>query len=159
MRDEQTATATVHGIEGITAEDAARYAAPEMLRHIVLDFRQMKSFSAAPLVMERAEGIWYWDIHGKRYLDGISGIFVVNVGHANPRVRAALHQQIDRLCFAPPLHGTNVPAIELASLVAHLTPGDLNTVKLLSGGSEATEAAVKPAASIIGRRAIPSSTR
>ena len=83
--------------------------------------------------MARAEGIWYWDVHGKRYLDGISGIFVVNVGHANPRVRAALHRQLDTLCFAPPLHATNVPAIELANLVASITPGDLNTVKLLLG--------------------------
>jgi adenosylmethionine-8-amino-7-oxononanoate aminotransferase len=76
-------------------------------------------------------------------LDGISGVFTVNVGHNNPRVRAALHRQIDEICFAPPLHATNIPAIELANLVASLTPGDLNTVKLLSGGSEATETAMK----------------
>ncbi len=124
-------------------DDLARYVSPEMLRHIVLDFQQMKRFVDDPLVMARAEGIWYWDVNGKRYLDGISGIFTVNVGHANPRVLAALHQQLDRICFAPPLHATNVPAVELASLVAQITPGDLNTVKLLSGGSEATEVAMK----------------
>jgi len=125
------------------ANDLARYASPEMLRHMVLDFRQMKNFLAEPLVMARAEGVWYWDVQGRRYLDGISGIFTVNVGHANPRVTAALHRQIDQICFAPPLHATNVPAVELANLVASITPGDLNTVKLLSGGSEATEAAIK----------------
>jgi len=125
------------------ADDLVRYASPEMLRHMVLDFRQMKNFLAEPLVMARAEGVWYWDVRGRRYLDGISGIFTVNVGHANPRVTAALHRQIDQICFAPPLHATNVPAVELANLVASITPGDLNTVKLLSGGSEATEAAIK----------------
>src|SRR5207237_841009 len=70
-------------------EDLARYASPDMLRHIVLDFRQMKSFLAAPLVMARAEGIWYWDSEGKRYLGRLAGIFVVNVSHANPPPMAA----------------------------------------------------------------------
>src|SRR5579871_4362141 len=123
--------------------ELARYASPEMLGHMVLDLRQMKSFIADPLVMARAEGIWYWDVNGKRYLDGISGIFVVNVGHANPRVLEALHRQLDTICFAPPLHATNVPAVELANLVSSIMPGDLKTIKLLSGGSEATEAAIK----------------
>ena len=118
---------------------------PEMLRHMLLDFQQMKSYVQDPLVMARAEDIYYWDVNGKRYIDGISGIFTVNVGHANPRVRAALHRQIDTLCFAPPLHATNVPAVELANLLTTITPGDLNTVKLLSGGSEATEVAMKMA--------------
>jgi len=124
-------------------DDLSQYASPDLLRHIVLDFRQMKSFAQAPLIMARAEGIWYWDVNGKRYLDGISGVFTVNVGHANPRVLSALHRQIDQICFAPPLHATNVPAVQLAKLVADIAPGDINTVKLLSGGSEATEAAMK----------------
>jgi adenosylmethionine-8-amino-7-oxononanoate aminotransferase len=143
MVEEQIASPAAAHDAAAGQGDLARYASPDMLRHIVLDFRQMKSFLAEPLVMARAEGIWYWDVDGKRYLDGISGIFVVNVGHANPRVLAALHRQLDTLCFAPPLHGTNIPAVELANLVARVTPGDLNTVKLLSGGSEATEAAIK----------------
>ena len=145
MLDERTQHPAVDTMNPLQCddEDRTQYTSPDMLRHIVLDFRQMKNFLAEPLVMERAEGIWYWDVHGKRYLDGISGVFVVNVGHANPRVLAALHRQIDQICFAPPLHATNVPAVELANLVASLTPGDLNTIKLLSGGSEATEAALK----------------
>jgi adenosylmethionine-8-amino-7-oxononanoate aminotransferase len=51
--------------------------------------------------------------------------------------------QIERLTFAPPLHGTNTPAVKLAAKIAEITPGDLDTVKLLSSGSEATEAAMK----------------
>ena len=124
-------------------EDLTAFASPELLRHMVLDFRQMRSFVTEPVVMARAEGIYYWDVFGKRYVDGISGIFVVNVGHGNRRVIDALHRQLEQICFAPPLHATNVPAVELANLVAEITPGDLNTIKLLSGGSEATEAAIK----------------
>lgn len=139
MRDDPTALVSPPGDDA----DLSRYASPEMLRHIVLDFKQMRSFIADPLVMARAEGIYYWDVRGKRYIDGLSGIFVVNVGHANPRVLAAMRAQMEQICFAPPLHSTNVAAVELANLVASVTPGDLNTVKLLSGGSEATEAAMK----------------
>jgi adenosylmethionine-8-amino-7-oxononanoate aminotransferase len=141
MIEEQTA-ATI-GEAADDNGDLTRYASPELLRHIVLDLRQMKSFLDEPLVMARAEGIWYWDVYGKRYLDGCSGIFVVNIGHGNQRVREALHRQIDQITFAPPLHSTNVPAVELASLIASITPGDLNTVKLFSTGSETTEAAMK----------------
>ncbi|MDG6983843.1 MAG: aminotransferase class III-fold pyridoxal phosphate-dependent enzyme, partial [Nitrososphaerota archaeon] len=104
---------------------------------------QMKDFAKDPLVMKSAQGVWYEDVHGKRYLDGLSGVFVVNVGHGNRRVIDAMKQQLDELAFAPPLHATNMRAIELAALLAKVTPGDLHTFKLLSGGSEATESAMK----------------
>jgi len=116
---------------------------PDRLKRLVLDFRQMAQFVREPLVMERADGVWYWDVQGKKYLDGISGIFVVTVGHNNPRVVRAVQEQVAKLAFAPPLHAANVPAVELANLLTEILPGDLNTVKLLSGGSEATEAAMK----------------
>lgn len=115
----------------------------EDLRHIVVDFQQMQEFSKDPLIIAKAEGITYEDIHGKRYFDGLSGVFVVNVGHNNRRVIEAMKAQLDQLSFAPPLHSTTPQAIELGRMIAELTPGDLNTVKLVSGGSEATEAAMK----------------
>jgi adenosylmethionine-8-amino-7-oxononanoate aminotransferase len=111
----------------------------------MLDLRQMKSFVADPLIMARADGIWYEDVHGKRYMDGLSGIFVVAVGHNNRRVIDAMHAQLEQITFAPPLHATNVPALRLAEKLAEITPGDLNTIKLMSSGSEATEAAMKMA--------------
>jgi adenosylmethionine-8-amino-7-oxononanoate aminotransferase len=123
--------------------DTTDLLAAESLKHIVLDFRQMADFVQEPLVFERAEGVRYWDVNGKEYLDGISGIFVVTVGHNNPRVVRAVQEQVGRLAFAPPLHGTCVTAVQLGNLLTSITPGDLNTVKLLSGGSEATEAAMK----------------
>jgi adenosylmethionine-8-amino-7-oxononanoate aminotransferase len=118
---------------------------PDVLRHAVLDFRQMSAFVQNPLIFDRAEGVHYWDIDGKHYLDGLSGIFVVAVGHRNRRVIQAMTEQMERITFAPPLHGTNDRNIELCARLAELTPGDLNTVKLLSSGSEATETAMKVA--------------
>jgi len=116
---------------------------PEVLRHSVLDFRQMSEFVQDPLIFDRAEGVHYWDIQGNHYYDALSGIFVVAVGHKNQRVIEAMKAQMDRLCFAPPLHGGNTQAVLLSDLLARITPGSLNTVKLLSSGSEATETAMK----------------
>jgi adenosylmethionine-8-amino-7-oxononanoate aminotransferase len=116
---------------------------PEDVKRLFLDLRQMESFARDPLVIERADGIWYWDASGRKIMDGISGIFVVTIGHNNRRVIEAVKEQMEKVCFAPPLHATNVPALKLAKRLAQLTPEDLNSVKLLSGGSEATEAAMK----------------
>jgi adenosylmethionine-8-amino-7-oxononanoate aminotransferase len=116
---------------------------PEVLRHSVLDFRQMSVFVQQPLIFQRAEGVHYWDVNNKHYWDGLSGIFVVAVGHRNRRVIEAMKEQMERICFAPPLHGTNSVAVELSALLARVAPGDLNTTKLLSSGSEATETAMK----------------
>src|SRR5438552_6320038 len=104
---------------------------------------QMAEWSKQPLIMARADGVHYWDVDGKRYLDALSGIYVVAVGHNNRRVIEALHRQLDRLHFSPPMHGTNPVAVQLANRLADLAPGDLSTVKFQCGGSEVTEAAIK----------------
>lgn len=113
------------------------------VEHLFLDFMQMKEFAKNPIIMKSAKGVWYEDVNGKKYLDGISGIFVVNAGHGNQRIIDAMKKQLDELTFSPPLHSTNVRALELAELISKITPGDLHTVKFFSGGSESTEAAMK----------------
>jgi adenosylmethionine-8-amino-7-oxononanoate aminotransferase len=112
------------------------------LRHIFVR-DQMAEWSKNPLVMARADGVHYWDVNGKRYLDALSGIYVVSVGHNNRRVIAAVREQFDRLHFSPPMHGTNPAAVQLANLLAELAPGDLSVVKFQCGGAEITEAAIK----------------
>src|SRR5215211_3130901 len=72
---------------------------------------QMAEWSKAPLVMARADGVFYWDVHGKRYLDALSGIYVASVGHNNRRVIEAIRGQLDRLTFSPAMHGTNPLAV------------------------------------------------
>ncbi|MDX2036691.1 MAG: aspartate aminotransferase family protein [Isosphaeraceae bacterium] len=104
---------------------------------------QMHEWSKHPLIMNRAEGVRYWDVNGKEYLDALSGIYVASVGHGNRRVIEAIREQLDRLTFSPPMHGTNPLAIQLANLLAELAPGDLSAVKFQCGGSEVTEAAIK----------------
>jgi adenosylmethionine-8-amino-7-oxononanoate aminotransferase len=112
------------------------------LRHIFVR-DQMAEWSKRPLVMARADGAHYWDVHGQRYLDALSGIYVVSVGHNNRRVIEAVRRQLDTLAFSPPMHGTNPAAVQLANLLAELAPDDLSAVKFQTGGSEVTEAAIK----------------
>lgn len=104
---------------------------------------QMAEWVKDPLIMGRAQDVYYWDLNGKQYLDALSGIYVVSVGHGNPRVIEALRQQLETLHFSPPMHGTNPVAIQLANLLADVAPGDLSTVKFECSGSEVTEAAIK----------------
>jgi len=78
--------------------------------------------------MSRANGVHYWDVHGKRYLDGISGIYVVSVGHSNPRVTDAIRRQMEVLHFSPTMHGSNTLAVELANRLVAVAPGDLEAV-------------------------------
>ena len=132
-----TATTSVPELiaEGQTTEEG-------FLRQIFVR-DQMAEWSKQPLVMARADGVFYWDVQGKRYLDGISGIYVVSVGHNNRRVIEAIKQQLDVLTFSPPMHGTNPLAVQLANLLAELAPGDLSTVKFQCGGAEVVEAAIK----------------
>lgn len=104
---------------------------------------RMSDWSKHPLIMAKADGVHYWDVEGRRYLDALSGIYVVSVGHNNRRVIDAIRKQLDTLTFSPPMHGTNPVAVQLANLLAELTPGDLSAVKFQCGGSEVTEAAIK----------------
>jgi len=93
----------------------------------------------------KAEGIRFWDVRGKEYLDGLAGVYVVNVGYGNPPMLEAVRRQPETLPFNPPMHATNPRAVELASLLAEVAPGDLNTARLVDSGSEANEAAFKMA--------------
>jgi adenosylmethionine-8-amino-7-oxononanoate aminotransferase len=114
----------------------------QFLRHIFVR-DQMAEWTKHPLIMAKADGVHYWDVHGKRYLDALSGIYVVSVGHNNRRVIEAIKKQLDTLHFSPPIHGTNPVAVQLANLLAELAPGDLSAVKFQCGGGEVTEGAIK----------------
>ena len=125
----------------------AQTTAEQFLRHIFVR-DQMAEWTKNPLIMAKAEGVYYWDVAGKRYLDALSGIYVVSVGHANRRVLEALRKQLETLHFSPPMHGTNPLAVQLANRLSELAP-EYNgeqagwTVKFQCGGSEVTEAAIK----------------
>src|SRR6185369_13290790 len=115
------------------------------ISRIMVDFQQMKTFAEDPFIIERAEDVYLYDNHGKQYIDGLAGVFVVSVGHANSSVLESITDQMHRLTFAPPLASANQPAIQLAERLSELTPAQFNTVKFASGGSEAIETAIKMA--------------
>src|SRR5215467_9906424 len=110
---------------------------------LFLDFMQMQQFAKNPLVFAEGKGIRLTDSEGKRYIDGLSGVFVTSLGHGNRPVIDAMAEQLKRLAFAPPLHSTTAPALELTQLLLKVAPPGVSALKFLSGGSEATEAAMK----------------
>ncbi len=114
-----------------------------LLRRTFIDFQQTEEFLKNPLIVDRAAGLYYWDIHDKRYFDAIGGIFVAVLGHGHPRVLEAMRRQMERMTFAPPLHGISDVALDFVEKLGSVTPGALKFVKPFSGGSEAVEAALK----------------
>ena len=94
-------------------------------------------------IITRAEGCYVYDEHGKRYLDGLSGLFCVNAGHGRTELGEAAARQVDELDFYTLWSYAHPRAIELAARLASLAPGDLNRVFFTSGGSEAVESALK----------------
>ena len=115
----------------------------KLLKLTFVDFQQIKDFIASPLIIDRAEGLYYWDEQGKRYFDAIGGIFVAVLGHRHPRVMDAVAEQMEKITFAPPLHGISNKALDFVEKLGSITPDHLNYIKPFSGGSESTEAAMK----------------
>ena len=115
----------------------------ELTQHVMVDFNQMKTFSADPLIMVEGDGIRLTDHEGRRYIDGLSGVFAVSLGHGNEAIIDAISAQHRRLSFSSPIMSTTDRALELAAELIRLTGGRFDVVKQLSSGSEATEAALK----------------
>ncbi len=117
----------------------------ELVPHIWLDFQQMAEFEKHPVIVVEGDGIRVRTADGRELIDGIAGAVVNGLGYRNERVQRAMKEQIDRLLWWPVLHSTTEPALRLAAKLAQLLPGDLDRAFLLSGGSEATECAMKMA--------------
>src|SRR5271157_4278698 len=115
----------------------------QLLKRTFLDYTQMSEFLRNPLVLHKAQGLYYWDTEGKRYFDAIGGVFVATLGHRHPRLLAALEKQMAKMTFAPPLHGIADVTLDFVERMGSVTPGSLKYVKPFSGGSEAVESAIK----------------
>ena len=115
----------------------------QLLRRTFLDYQQTADFLRHPLILDRGEGLYYWDWEGKRYFDAIGGVFVATLGHRHPRLVAALERQLGKLTLAPPMHGIADVALDFVEKMGTVTPGNLKYVKPFSGGSEAIESAIK----------------
>jgi taurine--2-oxoglutarate transaminase len=106
-----------------------------------------------PVVVAGAEGSWFWDEEGRRYLDFASQLVNINIGHQHPKVVAAIRDQAERLCTIAPFHA-NDQRSEAARLIAELAPGDLDMVFFTNGGAEATENATRMARLVTGRQKV-----
>jgi taurine--2-oxoglutarate transaminase len=106
-----------------------------------------------PIPVAGAEGRYFWDYDGKRYLDFASQLINVNIGHQHPKVIAAIKEQADRLCTIGPSTAAE-PRSELARLLAEVTPGNLSMSFFTNGGAEANENAIKLARWYTGRQKI-----
>ncbi|GAB94762.1 adenosylmethionine-8-amino-7-oxononanoate aminotransferase [Kineosphaera limosa] len=94
-------------------------------------------------VIVRGDGAYLWDDAGKRYLDGLAGLFVVQVGHGRRELAEAAARQAQELAYFPIWSYAHPQAIELAERLAASAPGDLNRVFFTTGGGEAVESAWK----------------
>src|SRR6202522_1279082 len=113
-------------------------------RHLWMHFSRMGSYETHEVpVIERGEGAYVWDQHGKRYLDGLAGLFTSQLGHGRTDVAEAGAKQASTLAYFPLWTYAHPRAIELADRLAGYAPGDLNRIFFTSGGSEAVESAWK----------------
>jgi hypothetical protein len=113
-------------------------------RHLWLHFTRMSSYADHDVpVIVRGEGQYVFDQNGKRYLDGLAGLFVSQIGHGRTEVAEAGARQASELAYFPLWSYAHPQAIELAERLAAMAPGDLNRVFFTGSGSEAVESAWK----------------
>jgi adenosylmethionine-8-amino-7-oxononanoate aminotransferase len=113
-------------------------------RHLWLHFTRMGSYETQDIpIIVRGDGPWVWDSRGRKYLDGLSGLFVVQVGHGRTELAEAAAQQASQLAYFPLWSYAHPGAIELSERIADLAPDPLNRIFFTGGGSEAVESAWK----------------
>jgi adenosylmethionine-8-amino-7-oxononanoate aminotransferase len=114
--------------------------------HLWMHFTRMSTYEKSDVpVIVRGEGAYIWDDKGRRYLDGLAGLFVVQAGHGRQELAEAAAKQASELAFFPLWSYAHPKAVELAERIAHLAPGDLNRIFFTTGGGEAVESAWKVA--------------
>src|SRR6201994_1884382 len=129
-------------------------------RHLWMHFTRMSAYKDADIpIIVRGEGCYVWDDKGKRYLDGLSALFCVNIGHGRADIAQAGADQAKELGFYTNWTYAHPRSIELAARIASLAPGDLNRVFFTSGGSEAVESALKLARQYHKLRGKPNKTK
>ena len=111
-----------------------------------------------PLPIARAQGSYFWDYDGKRYLDLSSQLVNLNIGHQHPRLVAAIQEQAGKLCSVSPALAVDVRG-EAARLISERAPGDLDVVFFTNGGAEANEYAIRMARLHTGRHKVMAAYR
>ena len=113
-------------------------------KHLWMHFTRMSTFQGEDVpIITHGEDCYIYDVNGKKYIDGLAGLFVTQVGHGRKSIAEAAAKQTEKLGFFPIWSNAHQPAIELAARIADLAPGDLNRVFFTGGGSESVESAWK----------------
>ena len=120
----------------------------ENQKHVIFPWSKQGGLNSIPVT--RAEGVYFWDADGKRYIDFASQLMCVNAGHQHPKIVKAIQDQAERLCYTAPSFATDVRS-RLARMIAEVTPGDLCKTYFTSSGAEAVDYAVKIAKMASGR--------
>ena len=131
------------------------------LTHAFMQHHQGRDLAAegARRIMVKGDGIYLYDVDGKRYIDGMAGLYLMNLGHGQDEIIDAISSQLRMLAYANTGAHATVPAIRLAEKLAAITPGDLNKVFFCNGGSEAVDIALKLAKQIQFMRGYPKKTK
>ena len=111
--------------------------------HFWHSFTQMETYE--PFIIERANGVWLYDIDGKEYLDGVSSLWCNVHGHRQPSIDAAIRAQLDRVAHVTSLGASNDTTIRLARRLVEVAPDGLDHVFFSSDGACAVEVALKMA--------------
>lgn len=106
-----------------------------------------------PISISHGEGVYFWDMDGKRFLDWSSQLFNLNIGHSHPRVLEAIRRQLDQLQYAMPGLASEPRAL-LGALLAEVTPEGMQKAFFTTGGSDAVENAMKMARLFTGKQKI-----
>ncbi|HEY0934882.1 MAG TPA: aspartate aminotransferase family protein, partial [Trebonia sp.] len=125
-------------------------------KHLWMHFTRMSSYNDSEIpVIVRGSGPYVYDDRGKRYLDGLAGLFVSMVGHGRTELAEAASKQASELAYFPLWSYAHPAAVQLAARLAELAPGDLNRVFFTTSGSEAVESAWKLAKAYFKRTGEP----
>ena len=132
---------------------------PEQMQYHWLAFSGNREFQQHPRLIERAEGVYFTDVKGRRILDGLSGLWTCGVGHARETITRAVAAQLAQLDYAPGFQFSHRGAFTLAERLAGLAPGNLNRVFFTGSGSESVDTALKMARGYWRARGQASKTR
>ncbi|MHA6763128.1 aspartate aminotransferase family protein [Streptacidiphilus sp. PAMC 29251] len=128
----------------MSADPATKDLSKTAYDHLWMHFTRMSSYENNPVpTIVRGEGAYIWDSNGRKYLDGLSGLFVVQAGHGRVELAETARKQAEKLAFFPIWSYAHPSAVELAERLANYAPGDLNKVFFTTGGGEAVETAWK----------------
>ncbi|RMF00778.1 MAG: aminotransferase class III-fold pyridoxal phosphate-dependent enzyme, partial [Alphaproteobacteria bacterium] len=108
-----------------------------------MPFTANREFKNEPRLITRSEGVYLWNHHGERLLDGSSGLFCVAAGHGRKEIAEAVYRQLQENDYSAPFNLGHPGGFELARQVAAITPEEINHVFFTNSGSEAVDTALK----------------